>query len=292
MKDKNLYQFVVQGEELRHWGVLGQKWGILRYQYPDGSLTPLGREHYGVGPPRNPNETGAEKIKRYTKAALDTAAGYGLVKYTKKETVTKGDRFAKARLAKQQKADEKRANEAYKKRQEEKAKAKEEFAKKEEELHKEKTKDTAKTKRWEDYTDEELEAYIKRVGLESRATDARLLKIDTTRKAIAELVSYGKTGADLLRTYNDIMGMVKSNSKNKNISQEKVPTISEKLAKEYLKQISNDMGEDFDISKLDSDSLKNAIDIIGKVKKLENDEKGNQQNQNQQQNQQQKKKGN
>lgn len=32
-----------------HYGVLGQKWGTRRYQNPDGSLTPAGREHYGLG---------------------------------------------------------------------------------------------------------------------------------------------------------------------------------------------------------------------------------------------------
>lgn len=34
---------------LMHHGILGQKWGIRRYQYNDGSLTPEGRRHYGVG---------------------------------------------------------------------------------------------------------------------------------------------------------------------------------------------------------------------------------------------------
>jgi len=34
---------------LIHYGVPGQKWGKRNYQYEDGSLTPEGRIHYGVG---------------------------------------------------------------------------------------------------------------------------------------------------------------------------------------------------------------------------------------------------
>ena len=32
-------------EHLQHWGVIGQRWGIRRYQNEDGSYTPEGRIH-------------------------------------------------------------------------------------------------------------------------------------------------------------------------------------------------------------------------------------------------------
>ena len=41
-----------------HHGVEGQKWGVRRYQNPDGTLTEEGRIHYGL-PKRVPNRKGA-----------------------------------------------------------------------------------------------------------------------------------------------------------------------------------------------------------------------------------------
>lgn len=98
------------GNYLAHHGVPEQKWGIRRYQYEDGSLTPLGREHYGIGPKReNWGDKTREKEAKKTGSLLDS---YKQHRKDKK----RADNLKKARAAKQKKAeDAKRAEEEAKK---------------------------------------------------------------------------------------------------------------------------------------------------------------------------------
>lgn len=40
------YDYLIRNGELTHHGILGQKWGVRRYQNSDGSLTEAGKKRY------------------------------------------------------------------------------------------------------------------------------------------------------------------------------------------------------------------------------------------------------
>ena len=70
---------------LIHYGVKGQQWGKRQYQNLDGSLTSLGRSHYGYGNSNNMNtadiaaQQTAKNIQKYGLGGPKVSGGSGTI---------------------------------------------------------------------------------------------------------------------------------------------------------------------------------------------------------------------
>lgn len=112
---------------LAHHGIKGMRWGVRRYQNPDGSLTPEGRKHYyNVSPPSKQSDAitrgatvgaigggvGAGAIGAVAGAAAGAAAGYAKYRIQKRS-------FSKAQS--KIKADNERLDKEYEQSEEHKS---------------------------------------------------------------------------------------------------------------------------------------------------------------------------
>lgn len=166
-------------EELSHHGIIGQKWGIRRYQYKDGSLTDEGRKRYG-----SPKSNISKWSIRAKNAISDVKQSY------------------------------KESSEAKKKKQIEKEKAKEEAAEAEKKRLVELGTPEQIQKNIRKFNAEELSQIERRFSTELRVQDEikRLTKSDKVETPVVHVVKPDKVNPSTRMT--NATNFVSNNLKN------------------------------------------------------------------------------
>lgn len=88
----NLYKAAQEAREdvLKHYGVMGMRWGIRRYQNPDGTLTELGKKHQAEAEKaiakweRKKERAIAKGDQKFVKKHLDTLTNQDIQRFTER----------------------------------------------------------------------------------------------------------------------------------------------------------------------------------------------------------------
>lgn len=84
MNVEELNNFVEQGDFILHYGIKGQKWGIRRYQNPDGSYTEAGKARYADGKVSSGGEKlSSNDLKSLSNSVRDVSNSVNMVRQSR-----------------------------------------------------------------------------------------------------------------------------------------------------------------------------------------------------------------
>lgn len=232
---KEVADKILKGEDtneefIEHYGVKGQRRGVRRYQNEDGSLTSLGRQHYGIGTWLKKRFSPAEKGYRMAKKQKEIDAK---IKYQQSVNQLK-ELKNQEKYQKQQRKQERKAFEDERKAQKFEQKMREETLKSQERqynlgqktaLDLQKQRDVSQAERER----EQREYQTKQKIAEGKTLLGRVKKAAAFATSLSTIAIGGKKLADAIGI--DTSGFISDWSKKVNEEAKKVKDVAEQATK-------------------------------------------------------------